>query len=186
MISLNFTSRHWFSVLAVAFCLSNLAAHGQTAEEVAEWRKAAERGDAVAQYSLGFCYHKGEGMAKDDVEAVKWYRKAAEQGYAVAQYSLGCRYDKGDGVLQDYVEAVKWYRKAAEQGFASAQYNLATSYRTGQGVVKDDVEAYKWYNLAAASGHQSAANMREICVISMPPDQIAEAQRLSREWKPNK
>ena len=45
--------------------------------------KAAERGDANAQYRLGNCY--AEGMEKNDAEAVKWYRKAAEQGNDDAQ-----------------------------------------------------------------------------------------------------
>ena len=43
------------------------------------YRKAAEQNDAKAQYNLGVCYDNGQGVAKDEVEAVKWYRKAAEQ-----------------------------------------------------------------------------------------------------------
>ena len=44
---------------------------------------------AEGQYNLGVGYYKGEGVAKDQAEAVKWYRKAAEQNLAKAQYSLG-------------------------------------------------------------------------------------------------
>ena len=54
-------------------------------EEVKRYRKAAEQGDAAAQYNLGVCYHNGRGVLQDYHEAVKWYRKAAEQGYADAQ-----------------------------------------------------------------------------------------------------
>ena len=50
-------------------------------------------------------YENGEGVAKDDVEAVKWYRKAAEQGDAYAQHNLGLAYSYGSGVVKDYVEA---------------------------------------------------------------------------------
>ena len=59
--------------------------------------------------------HNGQGVAKDEVEAVKWYRKAAEQNDADAQNNLGVCYANGQGVAKDEVEAVKWYRKAAEQ-----------------------------------------------------------------------
>ena len=60
-----------------------------TPEERAEqWRKAAEQGDAKAQYYLGHCYNMGEGVAQDKAEAVKWYRKAAEQGLEVAELVL--------------------------------------------------------------------------------------------------
>ena len=58
--------------------------------EASKLRKAAEQGDAKAQYELGWCYSTGEdGITKSDAEAVKWYRKAAEQGHAVAQFKLG-------------------------------------------------------------------------------------------------
>lgn len=43
----------------------------------------------MAQYNLGVCYDRGNGVTKNAEEAVKWYRKAAEQGYAKAQDSLG-------------------------------------------------------------------------------------------------
>ena len=43
------------------------------------------------------CTPAGEGVPKDDREAVGWWRKAAEQGHAVAQFSLGSMYDLGRG-----------------------------------------------------------------------------------------
>ena len=51
--------------------------------------KAAEQGQAEAQYTLGFMYAKGEGVPQDYAEAMKWFRKAAEQGHAEAQHNLG-------------------------------------------------------------------------------------------------
>ena len=52
------------------------------------YRKAAEQGLAEAQYNLGQVYTKGDGVAKDMIEAVKWYRKAAEQGHEGAKKAL--------------------------------------------------------------------------------------------------
>ena len=43
------------------------------------YRKAAEQGNAKAQYELGKCYHEGKGVEKDMAEAVKWYRLPADQ-----------------------------------------------------------------------------------------------------------
>ena len=71
-----------------------------------------------------------DGVAEDDVEAVKWYRKAADQNLALAQYNLGVCYDRGDGVAEDHAEAAKWYRKAAVQNDADAQYNFSHLLRT--------------------------------------------------------
>ena len=49
-----------------------------------EVRAKAETGDADSQFQLGRRYDKGEGVAKDQVEAAKWYRKAAEQNHGLA------------------------------------------------------------------------------------------------------
>jgi TPR repeat protein len=87
-----------------------------TNADVKTFRKAAERGDAEAQYSLGHCYYHSLGVIQDKKEAVRWYRKAAEQGHAQAQYILGLCYDVGDGRSKDTEKAIAWYRKAAAQG----------------------------------------------------------------------
>ena len=121
---------------------------------------------------------------------LKWYRLAAEQGNAAAQNNLGVMYSTGEGVPQNDAEAVKWLRLAAEQGVARAQYTLGLNYALGQGVPQDYVEAHKWVNLAAAQSQgdektQYAKN-RDLISEQMTPQQIAEAQRLAREWKPKK
>ena len=86
------------------------------------------------------------------------------------------------------MEALRWYRKAAEQGYASAQNNLGLMYRNGEGVPQDYVEAHKWFNLAASRVTGEDANKyrktRDLVAEKMTTAQIAEAQRLAREWKP--
>ena len=157
---------------------------GDYASAMKWFLRAAEQGDTNAQYSLGYMNYRGEGTPQDYTEAAKWYRKAAEQGHADAQLNLGVMYYKGEDVPQDYAEAVKWYRKAAEQGDASAQFNLGLSYCKGEGAPQDYVEAYKWANLSAAQGNTNAAKLRDLLTKGMTREQIAEGQRLSREWKP--
>jgi TPR repeat protein len=61
----------------------------QNYQEAIKWtRKAAEQGQAEAQFNLGVMYNMGQGVAQNHQEAVKWFRKAAEQGYAKAQKAL--------------------------------------------------------------------------------------------------
>jgi TPR repeat protein len=50
--------------------------------------QAAEQGLAEAQYNLGSCYAKGDGVAKDNVEAYKWLSLARSQGNEVARTDL--------------------------------------------------------------------------------------------------
>ena len=78
----------------------------------------------MAQHRLGYMYANGQGVQKDDAQAVKWFRKAAEQGNAKAQYCLGVMYDSGIGVQKDEAQTVKWYSKAAQQGNTEARNEL--------------------------------------------------------------
>ena len=58
-------------------------------QKAVEWyTKAAEQGNAVAQYNLGVCYNFGKGVEKDLQKAIEWYTKAAEQGDEDAQEAL--------------------------------------------------------------------------------------------------
>ena len=61
-------------------------------------------------------------------------------------------------------------------------------YEKGQGVPQDYVAAHLWLNLAAsrwtAKDRGRAATIRDEVAEKMTPDQLAEAQRLAREWKP--
>jgi S1-C subfamily serine protease len=93
-------------------------------------------------------------------------------------------YANGQGLNKDDVEAVNWYRKAAEQGFADAQYNLGVMYSKGDGVPKDYVESYKWRVLAASQGDETAKKSVSAYETIMTREQIAEGQKLAREFKP--
>lgn len=159
------------------------------------YKAKAEKGDAEAEYNLGYCYELGYGVETNIVEAVKWFSKAADQGNSEWQQEVGFDYERGFGVPKDYVEAAKWYRRAAEQGNADAQTSLGFCYRDGTGVPKSSVEAYKWFNLAAAHSGKNenekksiaiSVNARDLMVKAgdITPDQIAEAQRLSTAFVP--
>jgi len=109
----------------------------------------AKQGSGNAQIELGNMYHLGQGVPRDDKEAVRLYRLAAEQGLVGAQHNLGKMYNLGQGVPQDYKEAVRLYRLAVEQGLGGAQADLGEMYHLGQGVPQDDKEAVRLYRLAA-------------------------------------
>lgn len=160
-------------------------------EEGLRWYvKAAEKGSIQAMLDLGDLYSAGSGVPKNPAEAANWYRKAAELGNTYAQYNLGRIFEDGAGVGQNYTEAAKWYGRAAEQGHAEAQNCLAGLYEEGLGVIQDFVLAHMWYNLETMfrydeDGRAEAASKRDAVAKRMTPGQIAEAQKLAREWMEN-
>ena len=121
-------------------------------QNVSTLKKQAEAGDVRAQVELGKAYVEGNGVAADQLEALKWFRKAADQGDAAGEYYVGEGYLTGRGVQVDYAEALKWLQKAADHNESHAQYNLAAMYAAGLGVTKDEGEAAKWMRKAADAG----------------------------------
>jgi TPR repeat protein len=95
--------------------------------------------------------------------------------------------ENADAALKrrDYATAVRLNRPLAEQGNANAQYNLGTFYDNGLGVPQDKVRAYMWFSLSAAQGREGAAALRDLNARRMTTAQIAEAQKLARDWKSN-
>jgi len=93
-------------------------------------------------------YMSGDGVAKNDGEAVKWFRKAAEQGLANAQGMLGIMYAKGQAVPQDYVLAYMWLNLATEGNQGAAQFRDAVGQRmTAAQVAEAQKRAREWKTL---------------------------------------
>jgi TPR repeat protein len=106
---------------------------------------------------LGLMYKDGQGVAKDEVEAVRLFRSTAEKGYAPAEDNLAGMYVQGlGGVPKDEIEAVRLFKSAAEKGYASAQFNLGTMCQSGRGVERNKSDAMYWYRLAAEQGNAGA------------------------------
>lgn len=147
----------------------------------------ATAGHTDAQHLLGLMYYMGRGVARDYKQAFAWHHKAARQGKADAQYVVGAMYYTGNAVPQDQRHAVSWFRRAAGQGHAEAQHALGLMYCYGQaGMPHDKVLAYMLWNLAAAGGNHNAVEQRAAISRRMTPEQIEEAQSLSRLWKPGR
>lgn len=135
------------------------------------YKQAAEKGNAYAQYKLGYCFYHSDGVKQDTVQAfywfknaVEWYKGAAEQGNVDAQDILGYYYLCGlGGVKKDFGQAMDWYRKAAEgykkaaeQNDAHAQYMLGIYYIVNYKLGPDFDQVIKWLTKAAEQGNVDA------------------------------
>ena len=127
-------------------------------------------------------YEYGEGVAVDDVEAVRWYRLAVAQDHAGAQNNLGLMYDYGEGVEENDAEAVRLYQLAAEQESSGAQDNLARQYRAGDGVARDLVLSYMWSNISLALGKEDARENLDAASSLMSASQITTAKNRADQW----
>jgi V8-like Glu-specific endopeptidase len=142
----------------------------------------AEKGDARAEFDIGFMHAYGWGVPRNPADAIAWYRKAADQGLAVAQHFLGLAFSNGDGVRPDDAEAARWFARAAAQGFAQAQYMLGLVTLDGRGASQDPVLGYAFVVMAAQGGVRSAPRVAQSVALSAA--QRAQAQDIIAQWKP--
>ena len=133
-------------------------------EALSLYEKAAQLGNAGAQYICGEMYDDGKGTAVDYAKALYWYEKAAKQNHLLAQLECRKMYEKGEGTAVDEAKALYWLEKAAEQGNPYDQYECGKMYDDGRGLrhggtPKDKDKAAKalyWYEKAAEQGHEDA------------------------------
>ena len=125
-------------------------------------KAAAEKGHKKAQYRLGRCYDKGNGVEESNTLAFEWYLKSADQGYAKAQYQVGKSYKNGEGVDKDIDKAVEYFAKAAKQDNGDAQLALGKCYLKGKGVEKDEAKAKDWFKRAVKNEKDGKTIVKEL------------------------
>lgn len=149
----------------------------QTYGDAMRWYlRAAEDGNADAQYFLGLKYERGIDFPADSEKAAYWYGRAAEQGHAEAQFKLASMYVRGAGVALNPAAAARLFERAAIQGLAPAQYNFGVVLLNGSGVDRDVERALAWISIAAESGLTQAVALRDRLRRSLPAE-IVDAAR---------
>ena len=168
------------------------------AEAVRWFRLAAAQGNISSEYNLGVAYERGFGVPENHAEAVRWFRLCAENETdapalkASALFHIGLGYFDGssEATPLNFEEAARLFRLAADQGDEDAQLHLAALYVAGIGVPQNYVQAYMLCTLAKSKvSHdpvlqKSIDNSLAALAKEMTPSEIAEGQRLAREWKP--
>ncbi len=118
--------------------------------------KAAEAGNATAQYDMGLAYERGEGVEINLKKAFEYYTKAAKQGHAGSTYILGFFYNVGKYVDVDLKKARQYYKKAAEMNVVYAQYRYGLFCLYGIGGKSDIEEGATNIEAASEQGHVDA------------------------------
>ncbi|MBI4962382.1 MAG: sel1 repeat family protein [Desulfomonile tiedjei] len=151
----------------VAFAASDLE-EGVAAYDRQEYASALEilkplavNGNADAQFLLARMYAGGQGVAKDEQEAVKWVVISAGNGNIQAQETLASwairEFMQHGQNVEDKQQKIEWIKSSAERGNSEAMNMLGMIYSSGNGVPMTTIEAEKWYCRAINQGHPTAA-----------------------------
>lgn len=135
------------------------------------YRRAAEKGHALAGLRYGLALSEGVGIKRDPAAAQRWLVQARDSGVPEAALALGdlaartpASRDKAANE-RTVQAAVSWYQIAAQAGVPSAQFKLANAYFAGVGVARDPVQAQLWYSRAAQQGLPQAQHALGIMLL---------------------
>ena len=85
------------------------------------YQKAAEGGNAYAQYKLARFYETGYYVKKNKKKAFYWYLRAANNYFVPAYEAVAVRYEKGNGTKKNEIQAARWYALALQYGSETAR-----------------------------------------------------------------
>jgi len=152
---------------------------GDYRKAIDEWRPAAIKGDADAQFNLGQAYKLGRGVPADLPMAESWYRKAALQGHLQAEDNYGLiLFDEGKRT-----DAVRWLERSAARGEPRAQLVYGTMLFNGDNVSKDWPRAYGLILRSAAQGQPRAPQVQAQMDQYLSPEDRQKGMALSRQYE---
>lgn len=123
---------------------------------IATLRRFAEQGNAAVMQRLAHMYARGQGVPRDETEAVRWYRTAASAGNTVAMTELAMMLFEGRGAPANSTEALRLLKQAADSGYPMAQWRYAGVLNEGKYTTKDSAQAVAYYTRAAEAGNSPA------------------------------
>ena len=122
-------------------------------------KRAAEKGNARAQFDLGVMYATGNGVEKNEKLALKWFNIAAQNNFSKRQEIKNnnrmvsiSKPMREEPVSQQFLFA----KRAADKGNVRAQFDLAMMYLAGNGVRKNEQLAFKYFHTAARNNSVEA------------------------------
>jgi TPR repeat protein len=123
------------------------------------WKIGADMGDESCLTALGYCYHMGDGVKQNNLEAKNCWEKAAKKGSNGAYYNLAVLYANGWGVSKDSKKAIRYYKKNIKKKndyYDMSLLAIARHYFEGLGINKNIKKGTNLYEQAAKIGNLRA------------------------------
>ena len=146
--------------------------------------RAAQAGQAGAQFYLATKYQQGKDVSKDLNKAFSLYKSAADKGLSSAQLNVGRMLADGIGTKKDEVLARKYFEKAASHGDNRASFNLAVMEEKKNNLMS----AYQWYELSTRDGMLDnkvitlSEGKKTALAANLTQDQIRQARDSADRW----
>ncbi|AFV97226.1 MULTISPECIES: tetratricopeptide repeat protein [unclassified Sulfuricurvum] len=91
--------------------------------------KSALQGNAIAEWTFGLMFLRGDGVYRDYTNAKKWFEKSSSQGNVNATYDLAAMYNNGEGIQKDISIAKQLFIKCANIAHKESIKELIKIYK---------------------------------------------------------
>jgi TPR repeat protein len=142
-----------------------------------EFKRAAEQGMEWGMYNYANLLLRGNGVDKNETEALNWYRKASALGNAKSLNVIGRFYEEGWLVEADHAIAADYYRQAAEGGDFRGQYNFALLLAEQNNMP----DAIYWLHRALDGAHLRFSRTMASTLLSFPKPEFRQIALLAHE-----
>jgi Sel1 repeat len=140
----------------------------------------AQQGHAEAMFFLALMHERGNGVAQNPQEAIRWYTRSALGGWSDSMFNLGQRFYKGEAVQPDLAKAADLFFLVATTGDPDGQWAFGVLIAAGEGRPKDLIEGCGWLLLAANQGHEGAKKELQTFRQQMTAEQMGDAEAVAQ------
>ena len=152
------------------------------AAAAALYEKAAEAGDALAHYRLGYLHETGDGVRVNTTLAREHYEAAVAGGIEEARLRLALCHLHGWGGPVDRPAFLREVTLAAERDHEPAQIMMACLYFAGFVVEKDPQKAVSWLERAARQDNPEAQYQIGRHLEQRRMNGLMSGPALARKW----
>jgi TPR repeat protein len=141
----------WKKLTMITWDNSYLIDHAR--QRYPEWRRAADQGDPIGQFFVGYSYLQGLTVPVDPVTALDWLKKSAEQKNSDAMLLVAACSGMGIGTQQNPLEYGRWIKEAMDAGSSAAMVTHGIALFVFSPNPADKEEGKKLFFKAADAGN---------------------------------
>ena len=175
--------RAWKKLTLITWDNSYLIDHARKRHPV--WRAAADQGDAIGQFFVGYCYQHGLTVPEDLTTAFDWFTKSAAQKNSDAMFEVAMCGALGLGTQQNPLVYARWINEAVAAGNSSAEVAMGIGMMAFPIGPTDKEQGKQHIAKAAAAGNSDGVFWNALVNSNSPAEMNAELQKAAAAGQPD-
>jgi hypothetical protein len=175
--------QNWKKLTLITWDNSYLIDHAR--ERYPAWRRAADSGDAIGQFFVGYSYQHGLTVREDLTTAFDWFTKSAAQKNSDAMFEVAMCSALGIGTQQNVLVYARWINEAVASGNSSAEVAMGVGMMLFPVNPTDKEQGKQHIAKAAAAGNLDAVFWDALVNSNSPAQMTAELQKAAAAGQPD-